>query len=1003
MKELKFDANLGFQLEAISAITDIFIGQKVCQSNFTVQKLANELEFKENTMGYANRLELVDEELSDNVHAIQLRNGLEQSTEAMVRSRQFSVWMETGTGKTYVYLRTIFELNKLYGFTKFIIVVPSLAIKEGVKCSLDLMDHHFKAQYNNTPYDSFVYDSAKLNQVRNFAVSSSIQIMIINIDAFRKVAVDPAKESKANIIHRYHDKMLGRPIDFIASCNPIVIIDEPQSVDNTDKAKEALALLKPLCTLRYSATHRKKDRFCMMYKLDSVDAYDQKLVKQIEVSGITVENSHNKAYIRLVSTGNKNGEVTAKLEIDVLSKGKVVRKTVAVKAGDTLFAKSKKRSIYDGYQIDDISCIPGDEYVLFVNQNEPLRLNKVLGGVEDDAIKRLQIRKTIEEHLNKELRLRNRGIKVLTLFFIDRVDNYRIYDEADKPGKGKYALWFEEEYRSLIAKPKYNTLFHDVDTTTLPEKVHDGYFSIDKKGRSVNTSETTQVEKDNAERGYQLIMKDKRRLLSLDCPVKFIFSHSALKEGWDNPNVFQICTLNEISSDMRRRQMIGRGLRICVNQEGERVPGFDVNTLTVMANESFQDFAENLQHEIEEEEEIKFGLVEKHTFANISIVNAAGQPEYLGLEKSMLIYQDLMARHLISASGIVQGSLKENLRDGTMTYPEEVASHANLITAVLKKIAGSLNIKNHEDAKTIKLNKERFLSPEFKDLWDRIKYKTTFRVNFDPAALARECTEALADEQKLVVTYPKYVYGKGKVNVTQGGVTITNENGQTLPFTFDDFEYPDVISYLQNETNLTRRTLAQILIDSGRIEDFKKNPQMFIDGAIAIIKNVMSKFVVDGIKYHKLGADEIWAQELFESEELSGYLHSNMVETPNHGIYEYTVYDSDIEREFAERLDANDDVKVFAKLPDWFKIPTPLGSYNPDWAILVEKDGCERLYFVVETKGTDLFGQLPPPQQAKIKCGEAHFAALGRDAVTFHAPIASYERFDDLVNQELND
>lgn len=646
--------------------------------------------------------------------------------------------------------------------------------------------------------------------------------------------------------------------------------------------------------------------------------------------------------------------------------------------------------------------IPGDEYVLFVNQNEPLRLNKVLGGVEDDAIKRLQIRKTIEEHLNKELRLRNRGIKVLTLFFIDRVDNYRIYDEADKPGKGKYALWFEEEYRSLIAKPKYNTLFHDVDTTTLPEKVHDGYFSIDKKGRSVNTSETTQVEKDNAERGYQLIMKDKRRLLSLDCPVKFIFSHSALKEGWDNPNVFQICTLNEISSDMRRRQMIGRGLRICVNQEGERVPGFDVNTLTVMANESFQDFAENLQHEIEEEEEIKFGLVEKHTFANISIVNAAGQPEYLGLEKSMLIYQDLMARHLISASGIVQGSLKENLRDGTMTYPEEVASHANLITAVLKKIAGSLNIKNHEDAKTIKLNKERFLSPEFKDLWDRIKYKTTFRVNFDPAALARECTEALADEQKLVVTYPKYVYGKGKVNVTQGGVTITNENGQTLPFTFDDFEYPDVISYLQNETNLTRRTLAQILIDSGRIEDFKKNPQMFIDGAIAIIKNVMSKFVVDGIKYHKLGADEIWAQELFESEELSGYLHSNMVETPNHGIYEYTVYDSDIEREFAERLDANDDVKVFAKLPDWFKIPTPLGSYNPDWAILVEKDGCERLYFVVETKGTDLFGQLPPPQQAKIKCGEAHFAALGRDAVTFHAPIASYERFDDLVNQELN-
>ena len=1001
MNELKFDANLGFQLEAISAITDIFDGQKVCRSNFTVRKNETEENLKIGVQGYANELQLIDEELVENVHAVQLRNGLEQSPEAMVKTRQFSIWMETGTGKTYVYLRTIFELNRLYGFTKFIIVVPSLAIKEGVKSSLDLMDKHFRAQYNNTPYDYFVYDSGKLNQVRNFAVSSNIQIMIINIDAFRKVAADPEKESKANIIHRYHDKMLGKPIDFIASCNPVVIIDEPQSVDNTDKSKDALALLNPLCTLRYSATHRKKDRFCMMYKLDSVDAYDQKLVKQISVAGIAVENSHNKAYIRLVSTGNKNGTVTAKLEMDVLSKGSVSRKTVAVKAGDNLFTKSGKRSLYDGYQIDDISCIPGDEYVLFVNQDEPLRLDKVLGGVEDDAIKRLQIRKTIEEHLDKELRLRGRGIKVLTLFFIDRVCNYRSYDESGNQAKGKYALWFEEEYRKLIAKPKYDTLFHDVDTTTLPEKVHDGYFSIDKKGQAVDTSEATQGEKDNAERGYQLIMKDKRRLLSMDCPVKFIFSHSALKEGWDNPNVFQICTLNEISSDMRRRQMIGRGLRICVNQDGERVPGFEVNTLTVMANESFQDFAENLQHEIEEEEDIKFGLVEEHTFANISIVNAEGQPEYLGLEKSKLIYQDLKERHFISASGIVQSTLKENLRDGTMTFPEEVSAHANLITAVLKKISGSLNIKNHDDAKTIKLNKERFLSPEFKELWDRIKYKTTFRVNFDPAALARECSDALADESKLVVTYPKYVYGKGKVNVTQGGVTITDEKGTTLPFTFDDFEYPDVISYLQNETNLTRRTLAQILIASGRIDDFKKNPQMFIDGAVAIIKNVMSKFVVDGIKYHKLGNDEIWAQELFESEELSGYLNSNMVETPNHGIYEYTVYDSDIEREFAERLDANEDVKVFAKLPDWFKIPTPLGTYNPDWAIVVEKEGQKRLYFVVETKGTASLGELPPPQQAKIKCGEAHFAALSGEGIKFKAPVVNYNQFDNAVNREL--
>ena len=995
---MKFDANLGFQQEAISAITDIFIGQKICQGNFSVKKTEEEINLKENVLGYGNRLELVDEELSDNVHAIQLRNGLEQSSEAMIKTRNFSIWMETGTGKTYVYLRTIFELNKLYGFTKFIIVVPSIAIKEGVNNSLALMDSHFKAQYNNVPYDYFVYDSSKLNQVRNFAVSSNIQIMIINIDAFRKAAADPEKESKANIIHRYHDKMLGKPIDFISSCNPVVIIDEPQSVDNTDKAKEALALLNPMCTLRYSATHRKKDRFCMMYKLDSVDAYEQKLVKQIEVAGVQVENSHNKAYIRLVSVSNKNGAVTAKVEIDVLSRGQVTRKTISVKKDDDLFTKSGRRSLYDGYQIDDISCIAGDEYITFVNQDEPLRLDKVLGGVEDDAIKRLQIRKTIEEHLEKELRLRHRGIKVLSLFFIDRVANYRTYDADGNPGKGKFAQWFEEEYRKLIAKPRYNTLFHDVDTTTLPEKVHDGYFSIDKKGAAVDTSESTQAEKDNAERGYQLIMKNKTLLLSFDSPVKFIFSHSALKEGWDNPNVFQICTLNEISSDMRRRQMIGRGLRICVNQDGERVPGFEINTLTVMANESFQDFAENLQHEIEQEEEIKFGQVEEHSFANITVVNADGEQEYFGLEKSKLVYNYLKEQRYISSTGSVQTTLKEALHEDRMEYPAEIAQHSRLLTAVLKKIAGKLNIKNKEEARTITLNKERFLSPEFKELWDRVKYKTTFRVDFDPDALVKACAEALADESKLVVTYPKYIFGRGKVDVTKAGVMITDETGKSEPFTFDDFEYPDVISYLQNETNLTRKSIAQILIDSGRIEDFKKNPQMFIDGAIAIIKNVMSKFVVDGIKYHKLGNDDIWAQELFESEEVSGYLNSNMVATPNSGIYEYTVYDSDIEREFAERLDANEDVKVFAKLPDWFKIPTPLGNYNPDWAILVEKDGQNRLYFVVETKGTDLFGELPPPQQAKIKCGRAHFAALQDDGIKFVAPVATYDRFDDLVN-----
>jgi len=349
----------------------------------------------------------------------------------------------------------------------------------------------------------------------------------------------------------------------------------------------------------------------------------------------------------------------------------------------------------------------------------------------------------------------------------------------------------------------------------------------------------------------------------------------------------------------------------------------------------------------------------------------------------------------------MQNTLKDVLCDNSITYPESVQSYADLISARLKRISGTLNIKNKEKVKTVKLNKERFLSSEFKELWNKIKYKTTYRIDFDSDKLIEECVKQISDEQQLIVTYPKYIFGKGKVNVTPSGVSITDENNHTEPFTFDVFDIPDVISYLQNETNLTRKTLVKILLDSNRLNDFRKNPQMFIDGTITIIKNVMSKFVVDGIKYHQLGNDDIWAQELFQNEELTGYLGQNMVETPNHGIYECTLYDSDVEREFAKRLDANDDVKVFAKLPDWFKIPTPLGTYNPDWAIFVEKDGQNRLYFVVETKGTNLLGDLPAQQQSKIKCGKAHFAALGDNSVKFVAPVATYDEFDNHVQNEI--
>lgn len=543
-----------------------------------------------------------------------MNNGLKQVKK--LGSKDFTIEMETGTGKTYVYLRSIFELNKKYGFSKFIIVVPSLAIKEGVYKSLQMTEQHFKEHYDNVQYDYFIYDSQKLGEVRNFATNDCIQIMVINIDAFRKSFDDPSKPDKANIIHRPNDRMSGsKPIEFIQSTNPIVIIDEPQSVDSTPKSKEAIKSLKPLCTLRYSATHREK--YNLMYKLDSIDAYEQKLVKQIEVASIHVQDGHNKPYIKLLKVNNKKSPIQAYIEFDKMQSGKVKPKVKKwVRSGDDLHELSKGRPVYEGYIINEIFCEEGNEFIDFTSKEGFLRLGEAIGDVNDDEFKRLQIRKTIEEHLNKELVLVPKGIKVLSLFFIDKVSNYRAYDENGNPEKGKYAQIFEKEYQKLIKSPKYTTLWEKVETDTPVEKVHDGYFAMDKKKDSKGENffkESKGAGKTVADgSAYELIMKKKEELLSFKSKLKFIFSHSALREGWDNPNVFQICTLNETGSLMKKRQEIGRGLRIAVNQDGERVYGFDVNTLTVMVNESYEDFVSQLQKEIEEDEGIKFGVVDDH-------------------------------------------------------------------------------------------------------------------------------------------------------------------------------------------------------------------------------------------------------------------------------------------------------------------------------------------------------------------------------------------------------
>lgn len=993
--KIQFNPDLDYQHEAIKAVTDIFEGQETLQSNFSVSRLVDsaqaDLFTNQTELGTGNKFNLLDEELLENIQKIQLQQGLKQSNLATAKSKNFTVEMETGTGKTYVYLRSIFELNERFGFTKFIIVVPSIAIKEGVHKSLQMTEQHFKAHFNNTPYDYFVYNSHDLSKVRSFATNDSVQIMVINIDAFRKSFTDPNKETKANIIHRPNDRMNGmKPIEFIRDTNPIVIIDEPQSVDTTAKSAEAIASLNPLCTIRYSATH--KDKHNLMYKLDSIDAYERKLVKQIEVASINVKDGHNKAYIRLVSVDHKKSPITAQIELDVMQKGVVKRMVKKVRSGDDLLSVTGGRSIYDGYVVNDIYCEPENEYIDFTSKPEIIRLNEVIGDVHPDEFKRLQIRKTIEEHLEKELKLTPLGIKVLSLFFIDKVANYRYYDEHGNPQKGKYAQIFEEEYQLLIKKPKYHSLFKEVDTETLVDQVHDGYFSADKSGKNKghfkDTSGVTTLDEDT----YSLIMRDKEKLLSFSSKLKFIFSHSALKEGWDNPNVFQICTLNETNSVIKKRQEIGRGLRIAVNQEGERVHGFDVNTLTVMANESYEDFVSQLQQEIEEEEGIKFGVVEKHSFANIVVESVDNKPVYLGADASEQLWNHLYDNEYIDKKGKVQDKLRTDIKNNAVNLPEELQDHAEQITSVLKKVAGSLNIKNADDKKTVVLNKAVYLSEEFKQLWGRIKYKTTFKVEFDIDELIKHCVEEI--QQELVVGKTRFKYGKGVTSIGRDGVSIDEVSESTHVYDAKDYALPDIITYLQNETNLTRKTIVSILTKCGRLQDIKDNPQKFVEEVCAIINRQMRHFIVDGIKYEKIGDDYYYAQELFEQNELMGYLNKNMLEAKK-SIYNHVIYDSDVESKFAQSFEKSQNVKVYAKLPGWFKIETPLGNYNPDWAVLVDHNEEEKLYFIVETKGSVLGELLRPVEKAKIDCGREHFKALGSD--TNFTVADSFETFMDKV------
>jgi type III restriction enzyme len=969
--KLKFDPSLQYQQDAINAVLRVFDGQPFVQTGAMAFQALQIGGLFQTELGMGNRLNLLDDELLKNVNAVQVANDIEKIDS--LQGREFSVEMETGTGKTYVYLRSIFELNKTYGFKKFIIVVPSVAIREGVLKSIDVMKEHFQTLYDKAPFDHFVYDSKRLGKVRQFATSNQIQIMVINIQSFQKDVADKELSEmtedelkKLNVINRENDRMSGRrPIEFIQAATPIVIIDEPQSVDTTEKSRKAISNLNPMVTLRYSATHR--NPYNLLYKLDPIKAYDLRLVKRIEVASIRSDDSFNDAYVKLIGTDNKNG-IRARLEIHKEGRTGPKATKMWVKQGDDLFVKSGDREAYrNGYIVQTIDCTPGSEYVEF-NQGRVLEQGQEAGGLADDIMK-AQVYETVEQHLKKERALKGRGIKVLSLFFIDRVANYRIYNEDGTTSLGKIGQWFEEAYRELTAKPLYKGLIpFDVS------ELHNGYFSQDKDGHAKDTRGNTADDEDT----YNLIMRDKERLLDPAVALRFIFSHSALREGWDNPNVFQICTLNETKSAEKKRQEIGRGLRLPVNDAGERVHDETINRLTVIANESYEEFAKALQTEFEEDFGIKFGKVEKIAFARLVRTAPDGTETEVGQDESAKLWAELVAEGYLNASGDILDKFDPKNPHFELKVSDAFTDlKAEIIDEINSKVFKN-RIVNKRDERQLKFRKEVQLSEDFKALWEKIKHRTRYRVTFSTPDLM---DRALARIKQIeAIKAPRIATDVRQIDISEAGVSADSQIATRMREAGPVTVLPDILAFLQKETELTRHTLAEILKQSSRLAEFKINPQAFMAAVAKEISRALHDLMLEGIKYEKV-AGAYWEQSRIEQEAEEGIVHylSNLYEVQNRdkSLFDAIKYESEVEKQFARDLDHNENVKLFVKLPSWFKIDTPIGTYNPDWAFVTERD--EKLYFVRETKSTLDSEERRTKENQKIACGRRHFESIGVD------------------------
>lgn len=1006
-----------FQADAAKAVVDVFAGQPYLTPSYMMDKGSGQQQVAmtedEDFTGWSNAKlvpELNDHLILEHIQKVQRANLIAPSPKLEGRFN-LTIEMETGVGKTYTYIKTMYELNKHYGWSKFIVVVPSVAIREGVYKSFQMTQEHFAEEYGKK-VRFFIYNSAQLTEIDRFASDSSINVMIINSQAFN------AKGKDARRIYMKLDEFRSRrPIDIIAKTNPILIIDEPQSVEGA-QTKERLKEFHPLMTLRYSATHKSDSIYNMIYRLDAMEAYNKRLVKKIAVKGITETGSTaTESYVYLEGLNLSKADPTATLQFDFKGATGIRKKSVKVGIGYNLYDNSGYLDEYKNGFV--VKAIDGrDDSVEFLNGIK-IYAGDVIGQVSEEHLRRIQIRETILSHIQREKELFYKGIKVLSLFFIDEVVKYKQYDATGQAYNGAYADMFEEEYADIVGTMQREMGDDDyikyLDMIS-PASTHAGYFSVDKKGKMIDSKLGKKETSSDDIDAYDLIMKNKELLLDRNpkkSPVRFIFSHSALREGWDNPNVFQICTLKQSSSDVRKRQEVGRGLRLCVNQDGERMDAnalgndvHNVNVLTVIASESYDSFAKGLQTELADAVANRPKAVTPELFTGKTITDGQGNTDVITDDVAREIWFGLRGMKYIDKQGALTDKYYADKANGEITLTDEVAGFEEAVLSIIDTIYDGKAMQP-ENARSnnieLQVKQDKLAMPEFKALWNRINSKSVYVVDFDTDELVRKSIASLNAKLRVSKIFFKVESGRMD-NITSKEALAAGESfiketsaayGTNNKISVNTSVKYDLVGKLVDTTGLTRKAIIQILtgVQKAVFDQFKDNPEEFIIKSGSLINDEKATAIIEHITYDVL--DEKYDTDVFTAPTIKGRLGVNAIKTNKH-LYDHIVYDSSNEKKFAENLDVSSDVAVYVKLPDGFYISTPVGHYNPDWAIAFYEGNIKHIYFVAETKGSMNSMQLRMIEESKIHCAREHFKAISSGNVIYDV-VDSYQSLLDKV------